>query len=123
CRTLMTRPTDPAPGTAVMPSPCRHAILLGVRLGDAVAQLEYLAFSPRYMNLLDNSQLSIITLAQLIGRSRDELLEIPGFGESALHQLMDCLSRYHELETLIEHQEAHDRRMADAARTYQGYGE
>jgi len=62
-------------------------------------------------------------LAQLIGRSREELLEIPGFGESALHQLMDCLSRYHELETLIEHQDAHDRRMADAARTYQGYEE
>jgi len=115
--------TTPGHPEVRIPSPARQAILRGIRRGDAVAQLEYLGFSPRYMNLLENSQLSIITLAQLIGRSRDELLEIPGFGESALHQLMDCLSRYHELETLIEHQEAHDRRMADAARTYQGYGE
>jgi hypothetical protein len=50
-------------------------------------------------------------------------LEIPGFGESALHQLMDCLSRYHQLEATIEHQEAHDRRMAEAARTFQGFDE
>jgi hypothetical protein len=106
-----------------IPRLAREAILRGIRRGDAVAQLEYLGFSPRYMNLLENSRLNIISLAQLIGHSREDLLEIPGFGESALHQLMDCLARYHELEAVIEHQEAHDRRMAEAARTYQGYGE
>jgi hypothetical protein len=104
-----------------IPTMARQAILRGIRRGDAVAQLEYLGFSPRYMNLLENSRLNIITLAQLMARGREELLEIPGFGESALHQLMDCLSRYHELEVVIEHQEAHDRRMAEAARTYAAY--
>ncbi len=115
--------TTPGYPEVRIPSRAREAILRGIRRGDAVAQLEYLGFSPRYMNLLENSRLNIITLAQLMGRGRDELLEIPGFGESALHQLMDCLARYHELETVIEYQEAHDRRMAEAARTYQDYAD
>jgi hypothetical protein len=106
-----------------IPAVAREAIRRGIRRGDAVAQLEYLGFSPRYMNLLENSRMNIISLAQLMARSRGELLEIPGFGESALHQLMDCLSRYHQLEATIEHQEAHDRRMAEAARTFQGFDE
>lgn len=86
------------------------AIAKGVKRGDAVAQLEFLGFLPRYMNLLENSSLNIITLEQLLNKNQQELLEIPGFGRSALGQLMECLAQYHELEKVIGRQEEADRR-------------
>ena len=82
-------------------SRAKSAIAAGIARGDAVAQLEYLGFSPRYMNLLENSEMGIITLEQLLTRKRTELLEIPGFGQCALNELFGCLARYHELDDAI----------------------
>jgi DNA-directed RNA polymerase alpha subunit len=101
------RPQETEP---YFPPEARAAIAAGIRRGDAVAHLEYLGFSPRYMNLLENSSLGIITLEQLVRHSKDELLEIPGFGHSAMNQLLDCLSRYHKLPLAIAERDGPERR-------------
>jgi len=115
-RTMIAiRKTPPAAEVRIPPE-ARAAIARGIRRGDAVANLEYLGLSPRYMNLLENSRFNIITLQQLMAHNRDELLDIPGFGESALQQLFECLARYDELELAMLRHESRERPLSDAER-------
>ena len=82
-----------------IPPLARRALAEGVRRDDAVAELEYLGLSVRTINLLENSRFGITKLEELLNLQRDELLTIPNFGASGLTEVMDCLGRYHELDT------------------------
>ena len=86
-------------GRCVRFSPeAQRAIARGVQRDDPVANLEYLGFAVRNINILEGSHHQITKLHQLVNCSREELLQIPNFGRSALDELLECLSRYDELE-------------------------
>ncbi len=75
----------------------RGAIAAGVKRGDPVANLEYLGLSLRTINILENSEYAIMHLEELVARNRDELLAIPNITPSVMREILNALSRYHEL--------------------------
>jgi len=89
-----------------VPEPAQKAIAQGVKRGDAVAELEYLGLPVRTINMLEHSKYQITRLDQLMSRRREELLEIPNFGQNTLTELLDCLSRYNELDEAKHRMEA-----------------
>ena len=76
------------------------AISEGVTQGDPITELEYLGLSIRTINLLENSRYQLTTLEDLVRLQRDDLLEIPNFGAHGLDELLQCLSRYDQLEDI-----------------------
>ena len=98
--------------SAISPA-AQIAIVKGVERDDWLAELEYLGLSARTIGLLERSPYEIVTLSGLIRRSHDELVEINGLTERALQEIMDCLSRYHELssmKSLVVRPDASERR-------------
>ena len=89
-----------------IPRKAQIAIADGVQRGDAVAELEYLGLPVRTINILEESKYQITRLEDLLGRRRDELLEIPNFGENTLGELLDCLSRYNRLDEAKQRRKA-----------------
>jgi DNA-directed RNA polymerase alpha subunit len=83
---------------AEYPEAARRAILEGVRRGDPLAELEYLGLSTRYINLLENCELQLLSLEQVVSLRPDELLAIANFGQSGLEELLWALARYDQLE-------------------------
>jgi RNA polymerase primary sigma factor len=77
-----------------------RAIERGVHRGDCVADLEPLGLAPRTIDTLEGSQYEIITLGDLVSRSRDDLLQISNLGEKTVSRILDCLARYDQLDTL-----------------------
>ncbi|MCA9144026.1 MAG: hypothetical protein H6821_16175 [Planctomycetaceae bacterium] len=75
-----------------------QAIIKGVYAGDPVSNLERLGLSPRILALLETSCYQIVTLEDLVSRSRDDMLSIRSVGEKSLEQILECLSRYDELQ-------------------------
>ena len=80
-----------------IPHEARVAITQGVKRGDALAELEYLGLPVRTINMLECSKYQITTLEHLLSLRREDLLEIPNFGQGTLDKVMDCLSRYDQL--------------------------
>lgn len=76
----------------------RHAIAAGVEREDPVADLELLGFPQRHINLLEEA--NIMTLTQLVQYRPFQLLQLHQFGQIALDNLMNCLSRYDELDAI-----------------------
>lgn len=76
----------------------RRAIADGVQQDDPVANLEYLGMTLRTLNILENSEHRITKLSQLVGLDRAQLMSLPNVTSSVLAEILDTLSRYHELE-------------------------
>ena len=76
----------------------RIAIQNGVANKHPITNLEYLGFDQRSVNALECSRFEIITLEDLVARSKDELKSISNFGEVAVEKLIECLANYHFLE-------------------------
>jgi RNA polymerase sigma factor (sigma-70 family) len=79
-------------------SAARRAIQEGVRRGDCVADMESLGLSQRTIGMLEKSNFEIITLHDLVSRSTDDLLQINSFGATAVQEILECLSRYDQLD-------------------------
>ena len=76
----------------------RRAIAEGVQQDDPVANLEYLGMTLRTMNILENSDHRITKLVQLVSLDRQQLMAMPNVTSSVLAEILDTLSRYHELD-------------------------
>ncbi|HUS40737.1 MAG: hypothetical protein WBF93_14885 [Pirellulales bacterium] len=76
----------------------RRAIADGVQQDDPVANLEYLGMTLRTLNILENSEQRITKLIQLVSLDRDQLMAMPNVTSSVLAEILDTLSRYHQLE-------------------------
>jgi RNA polymerase primary sigma factor len=80
-------------------SACR-AIKQGVQRGDSVARLEQLGLSQRTIGMLEESKYEIISLRDLVCRTKADLLSITNLGQKNLAEIFACLSRYDELNRL-----------------------
>ena len=78
----------------------RHAINLGIDREASIAELELLGLPQRTIGMLEDSRLQIITLAELLKHSQEELLQIENLGERTIREIFDCLARYDQLEPL-----------------------
>jgi hypothetical protein len=100
----------------VIPDAARRAIAQGVRRGDSLTDLEFLGLPLRIINMLEASPHHIVTLEQLVSLRKDELAGIGQIGEYSLNHILECLSRYHELEQVKKMRETLLRRDAEAVR-------
>jgi DNA-directed RNA polymerase alpha subunit len=89
---------DHKTNSIVISGEARRAIAEGVRRGDPVANLEYLGMTLRTINILENSEYSILELEALVSRRRDELLAIPNVTPSVMREILLALARYHQLD-------------------------
>jgi RNA polymerase sigma factor (sigma-70 family) len=103
----------------VISESARRAIQQGVQRGDCVADLEPLGLSPRAIGTLEDSQYEIITLRDLMSLSRDDLMHISNLGEKTVSRILDCLSRYDQLDTLNRrnHRPAQEQGLAQSLAT------
>lgn len=76
----------------------RRAIVRGVQRNDPVALLAKLGLTQRIIRLLEDSQYQIITLSDLMKRCPEELMQLGNLGEKSIVTIVQCLSRYPELE-------------------------
>jgi DNA-directed RNA polymerase alpha subunit len=60
--------------------------------------MELLGLSQRTIGMLEKSKFEIITLQDLVSRSTDDLLQISSFGVTAVQEVLECLSRYDQME-------------------------
>jgi RNA polymerase primary sigma factor len=77
-----------------------RAIHQGIQRGGSVADLEMLGLSQRTIGILEESRYEIISLRDLVCRSRNDLLLIDNLGKKHLADILDCLSRYDELDSI-----------------------
>ena len=89
-----------------IPKKARDAIERGVDRGDCVVEMEAMTppLAQRTVNALEYSEYKIVTLEQLLNCKPFHLMTIPNIGTKALNQLAECLSRYDELETILENE-------------------
>ncbi|MFM2093676.1 MAG: Bacterial polymerase, alpha chain terminal domain, partial [Planctomycetota bacterium] len=85
----------------------QHAIHLGIDRGASIAELELLGLPQRTIGMLEDSRLQIITLAELLKHSQEELLQIENLGERTIREIFDCLARYDQLEPLRMKRQSH----------------
>jgi hypothetical protein len=64
-----------------------------------VARLEHLGLPQRTISMLEESKFSIITLRDLVNVRRTDLQQIRHLGEGAIDRILDCLTRYDQLES------------------------
>jgi DNA-directed RNA polymerase alpha subunit len=88
-KTLSKLPAIPAEAIA--------AIKKGVEEKHSVSNLEQLGINQRLINLLESH--GIRNLEQLMTHRKENLLNIPNFGERQLVTLFQALSKYNELES------------------------
>ncbi len=84
----------------MIPEAAWRAIQEGVRRGDCVAKLELLGLPIRTIGMLEDSKYQIITLRDLVSLTQEDLLQIDNLGEKSCRQILECLSRYDQLDTL-----------------------
>lgn len=82
------------------------AIEEGIDRGDTVADLELIGLDTRIANLLEQSDLEIITVEQLMEANVDDILKIRHFGNVQLNRLFNALLNYKKLKDLMIEQEA-----------------
>lgn len=99
----------------VIPEVARRATAKGVERGDSLTDLEFLGLPLRVVNMLEESPCHVTILEQFVSFSKDELSGIKQIGEHSLHQILVCLSRYHELDQTKRMRETLLHRDADAA--------
>jgi RNA polymerase primary sigma factor len=97
-RAVAKQPGGPTSARLAIPPAAQRAIREGVRRGDCVADMELLGLSQRTIGMLEKSKFEIITLHDLVNCSRADLMQISSFGEKAVQEVLDCLSRYDQLE-------------------------
>ncbi len=84
----------------------REAIARGIQRGDCVVEMEAIDLPQRTINALEFSEHKIVTLEQLMNCKPFDLMCIPNIGATAINKLIDCLSRYDELEQMIDNEPA-----------------
>ena len=72
-----------------------NAIRKGVGENHHVCVMEELGMTQRMMNLFEER--GIISLGDLMYRTKEDLLNLPNFGEKQLILLFSCLAKYHTL--------------------------
>jgi DNA-directed RNA polymerase alpha subunit len=72
------------------------AIVQGIKEEHPVCYLEHLGASQRLINLLEKE--GFRTLESLMHAKKAELMRCKNFGEKQFKILIDCLSRYHQLD-------------------------
>jgi hypothetical protein len=78
----------------------QSAITEGIARGDLVADMAILGVSRMTIKLLEESKWHIVSLQQLIERTKAELLHIDELGQRGYREIIGALQRYHELEAL-----------------------
>ena len=91
--------------TKVMSKEAIRAIRKGIERGDSIADMELLGMPLRIVNILEDSEYEITTLAQLMARTKEELMTIGCMGDVSIRIILDILSRYHELEGAVQQEE------------------
>ena len=71
------------------------AIRIGVEKKHSISNLEKLGVKQRLLNLLEANK--ITDLNKLMSLKKEDLLNLPNFGEKQLHVLFEGLSNYHTL--------------------------
>lgn len=82
------------------------AINEGIERGDTLADLELIGLDIRISNILEQSELEIITVEQLMKANVEDILNIKSFGNVHLNKLFNSLLNYKKLKDLMEKQEA-----------------
>jgi hypothetical protein len=78
----------------------QSAIAEGIARGDLVADLAILGVSRLTLKLLEESKWHIVSLQQLVERTKEELLHIDELGQTGYREITRALRRYYELEAL-----------------------
>jgi hypothetical protein len=78
----------------------QSAITEGIARGDLVVDMAILGVSRMTIKLLEESKWHIVSLQQLIERTKAELLHIDELGQRGYREIIGALQRYHELEAL-----------------------
>lgn len=73
-----------------------EALVIGVKRGDHLVNLELLGLNQRTINLLEDK--GIFTLKKILNTTSDTLLGLSNFGDKALYCVFLALSRYHLLD-------------------------
>jgi hypothetical protein len=73
-----------------------RAIQDGVARGDSVADLGFLGLRQKIIGTLEERG-KIIYLEQLLNVSEEEFIEMRGLNYKSLREVLECLSRYHQL--------------------------
>jgi hypothetical protein len=85
-----------------LPPAALQAISRGIERGDCVVEMEILGVPQRMINALEYSEYKIVKLEDLVNRRLDDLMTIDNVGVTAINQLINALSRYDELEKILE---------------------
>jgi len=80
----------------VLSKKARLAIQKGVEEEHHVCLMEDLGLTQRMLNNFDDH--GIYTIGDLMSRTKEQMLELPNFGEKQIILLFKCLSKYHTLE-------------------------
>jgi hypothetical protein len=81
----------------------QKAIAAGIARGDLVADMAILGVSNYTIKLLEASRWNILSLQQLLERTKEELLQIDELEQTAYGEIRRALQRYHELDVLRTH--------------------
>jgi DNA-directed RNA polymerase alpha subunit len=83
------------PKVPEIPDKAKLAIQKGVEEEHHVCLMEELGLTQRMLNLFEDH--GITHLKDLMGKKKEDLLDLPNFGDKQLILLFDCLSRYDKL--------------------------
>ena len=81
-----------------LPIKAQQAIEHGLRNNDPIVRMEFIGLPLKTINDLEESEFEIIRLKDLLNRTEEELLSIPGFAKLSLKKVYAALARYDELE-------------------------